>query len=195
MAPFSGVQWNILPRRLLKAELWVHNGRSVLNAAAQSVCPAWLRPHLSAHSPPSTHPTPVPPQGQLKGRSYERTCSPRSQKFPPWPLPTLRGISLMGPRPASSPSIQGSAHFDVQRLLSSLVSCSFSLIQTPPPTHTHKHTHTFKERGEVPENQTESSSAHMQTNRGAPKSEHGSLAPNPTTRAFQGSGKEKACSG
>lgn len=67
----------------MKAELRVHNGRSVLIAAAQSVCPALLRPCLSAHSPPSTHPTPAPPRGQLKGRPYERTCSPPSQKFPP----------------------------------------------------------------------------------------------------------------
>lgn len=72
------------------------------------------------------HPTPAPPRGQLKGRPYERTCSPPSQKFPPWHLPAWGEISLTGPRSASSPSVHlsiwGSSHFDVQRLLSSLIS-------------------------------------------------------------------------
>lgn len=148
MAPFSGAQWNILPSRLLKAELWVHNGRSVLTVAAQSVCPARLWPCLSAHSPPSTHPTPAPPRGQLKGRPYERTCSPPSQKFPPWHLPAWGEISLTGPRSASSPSVHlsiwGSSHFDVQRLLSSLISWSFSFshIHTQIRTCAHTYAHT-----------------------------------------------------
>ena len=185
----------------MKAELWIHNGRSVLTATAQSVCPARLQPPPSTHHPPSTHPTPAPPQGQLaRGRPYERTCSPPSQKFPLWPLPALGRISLTCPRLASSPSIHLSEALPtlMSRGFCPCWSAEVSLFLTHihmracAHTHTHTHTHTsdgtFKERGEVSrESDGEWGATEIQINGGAPKRED-ALRPPQGSKFLAGSG-------